>query len=118
MNKLAPLFAATMIALSGAALAQDDDASTAPEASQGQEAQPKAFVLIQRNIYVPVDAEGKVASQNWIVIDKQGVITAEEMAKAAEEATSSESGDGDNDAAQAKPSAQKPAVGEGPMVRS
>ncbi len=101
MNKLAPLFAATMIALSGAAVAQDDAASTPsdpsaqPDASQGHqqaapgagdEAQPKGFVLIQRNIYVPVDEQGNVASQKWIVIDKQGFITAEELEKAASEA--------------------------------
>lgn len=140
MNKLAPLFAATMIALSGAALAQDDAASmpsgpsARPDASpgqQGQGAQPKGFVLIQRNIYVPVDEQGNVASQNWVVIDKQGFITAEEMEKAANEATSQESeGSGNEEAAPKadEPSAnapspmpsleKRPSVGEGPMVRS
>ncbi len=141
MNKLAPLFAATMIALSGVALAQDDASSTPsgpsarPDASQGQqgqEAQPKGFVLIQRNIYVPVDEQGNVASQKWVVIDKQGFITAEEMEKAANEAASQESeGSGsDEDAPKADEPSTKPStgavpllqkrqsIGEGPMVRS
>ena len=149
MNKLAPLFAATMVALSGIALAQDDagsapsDPAAQPDApqqpgdagQQGQDAQPKGFVLIQRNIYVPIDEQGNVASQKWIVIDKQGFITAEEMEKAANEASAEgdaqggTEGKGDADVPKAdEPAAQpsssvpllqkRPSIGEGPMVRS
>jgi hypothetical protein len=135
MNRLAPLFIATTLMLSGAALAQDDsatapaDPSAPPDASQGQPTQPKGFVVIQRNIYVPVDSEGKVASQKWIVIDKQGFVTAEELEAAQreqgtadgseDEGSGASGGDGNSNNEDATTSMQgRPGVGEGPMIRS
>jgi hypothetical protein len=138
MNKLVPSFTAIALSLSAAAFAQADapaQPSAEPDASQGQEAQPKGFVLIQRNIYVPVDSEGKVASQNWVVIDKQGFITTEELEAAQREMASEEdagaNGKQGGDAANPKPempaatpsgsnsSLQRhPKIGEGPTVRS
>lgn len=105
MKKLAPLFAVTVLALPGIGLANADDTASqaSPPAANaqsdndsksqapGEVTEPKGFLLIQRNIYVPVDADGKATSDHAIVIDRQGFITAEELA-----AAQRESGDGDN----------------------
>jgi hypothetical protein len=129
MNKLAPLFTATALVLSGAAFAGDaatataSDPSAQPDASQAQETQPKGFVLIQRNIYVPVDAEGKVASQNWVVIDKQGFVTVEEL-EAAKRAQGDggesrpDTGNNEGDAEHPAPLQGRHAPGKGPVIAS
>ena len=140
MNKLVPSLTAIALTITGAAFAQDDASSQPsgePDAAQGQEAaQPKGFVLIQRNIYVPVDSTGKVASQNWVVIDKQGFVTTEELEAARREMADTEDDsagkpEGQGDPANPKPEMpaatpsgstssmqSQPAIGEGPMVRS
>lgn len=141
MNKAAPYFVTIALALSGGAFAQDDSTS-APDASgdngaaQGQPAELKGFVVIQRNIYVPVDSQGNMASKkSWVVIDKQGFVTAEEVAaaqraeggKGGEEHSSPSEEDTantlppevDGSAPSASSTAQKHGtIGEGPLVRS
>lgn len=84
MKKLALLFAATAFALSGGALAatadgiqpSEESAKPAPDSAAKR---PHGFVVLQRNIYVPVDADGKVSSENWIVVEQQGFVSAEEV---------------------------------------
>lgn len=125
MNKLAPLFTATVLVLSGVAFAEDKSTATPPDPSARPDAaqltKPRGFMLIQRNIYVPVDAEGKMAaSENWVVIDKQGFITTEDI-EAAQRAQGS--GDGDESGIEQSesktPSMHKPnPIGEGPTILS
>jgi hypothetical protein len=85
MKKLAPLCAAIALAWSGGVLANAGDAdSQSPQDSQALSPDSsgkttQGFVLIQRNIYIPVDAEGKAASGEAIVIDRQDFVTAEEL---------------------------------------
>lgn len=161
MKNLATLLAATAVALSGAALANTPGAPQAPapaapsadapqlpkvpqsspdaQAQQAPEASGKpaeGFVVLQRNIYVPVDAEGKVASNDWVVVDRQGFVTADEL-KAAE-AEARKNGELPEDHAQApeagsgttpeepaaspsprtEPAVRLPALGGGSMIRS
>jgi hypothetical protein len=106
MNKIASIFATTVLLLSGAAFA--DESATAPDMK------PKGFVVIQRNIYVPVDSEGKMASGNAVVIDKQGFVTAEELEAAQHE----EGGDVGKPDESGKPERPRARLGEGPMIAS
>jgi hypothetical protein len=106
---LVPLFAATALALSGTVLAQstpdaaNPPVASAPEPQQGapfsgdapatpetEAKAPQGFVVIQRNIYVPVDAEGKATSDEVVVVDRQGYVTAEELRAAQPEAAANE----------------------------
>ena len=84
MKRLVPLFAATAFAVSGGVLANTADGAQLPEQSAkpgiaSAAKPPHGFVVLQRNIYVPVDADGKVASENWIVVEQQGFVSAEEV---------------------------------------
>ena len=139
MKKLALVFAAAALAMSGGILAETDDSQTAPEVKK-----PDGFVLLQRNIYVPVDSQGKIASEKWIVIEKQGFVTPDEFEALAKDAAKSgdSGGTGDESAGQqeapgeqdatppAEPTSATPSthglpsvrshppVGEGPMIWS
>jgi len=141
MKKLALVLAAGALAMSGGIFAETDDSQTAPEVKK-----PDGFVLLQRNIYVPVDSQGKIASEKWIVIEKQGFVTPDEFealakdaAKSADNGGTSDEGAGRQEAptpgeqdatppaepTSATPSARglpsvrsHPALGEGPMIRS
>jgi len=141
MKKLALVFAAGALAMSGGILAETDDSQPAPELKK-----PDGFVLLQRNIYVPVDSQGKIASEKWIVIEKQGFVTPDEFEALAKDAAqsgdnggTSDEGAGQQDAptpgiegatppaepTAATPSARglpsvrsHPPLGEGPMIRS
>lgn len=138
MKKLAPLFAATALVLSGAVLAETGDSTpSTPEAKK-----PGGFVLLQRNIYVPVDGEGKLASSQMVVIEKQGFVTTEEFEAEARDANKDNGAGNDNgatkdDEATGKEGEAKPgehaappsertsrsktggrSLGEGPMVLS
>jgi hypothetical protein len=106
MNKLASAFATTVLLFSAAAF-PDESAAT-------HDAKPKGFVVIQRNIYVPVDSEGKMASGNAVVIDKQGFVTAEELEAAQHE----EGGDVGKPDESGKPERPRARLGEGPMIAS
>ena len=92
MKKLALLFAAGALAMSGGILAETEDTQPAPEMKK-----PEGFVLLQRNIYVPVDAQGKIASEKWVVIEKQGFVTPDEFEAVARDAASGEAGGGTKD---------------------
>lgn len=143
MNKLASLFTAAALAWTGAGFAEDNaasapsDPSAPPDASAAQVTKPKGFMLIQRNIFVPVDAEGNMSSEHAVVIDKQGFVTTEELEAA--QSTQGSDGDGDqsgtgkSDGDQPAPKTETPAasmsgstpsahkpqrLGEGPMIRS
>jgi hypothetical protein len=142
MKKLVPLIAVTAFALSGAVLAGTDgnnESQTPGDAQSSAEVKKPegGFVLLQRNIYVPIDAEGKIASNQWLVIEKQGFVTADEVEAVARDAANDVQSNGpkdDDDAsgAQAKPkrddatpsprSIPSPTrhlpIGEGPMTRS
>ncbi|HWH40160.1 MAG TPA: hypothetical protein VNU21_10000 [Usitatibacter sp.] len=140
MKKLALVFAAGALAMSGGILAETDDSQPAPEVKK-----PDGFVLLQRNIYVPVDSQGKIASEKWIVIEKQGFVTPDEFEALAKDAAKSgdSGGTADEGAGQqeaptpgeqatppAEPTAATPStrglpsvrshppLGEGPMIRS
>jgi hypothetical protein len=106
MNKLASAFATTVLLFSAAAF-PDESAAT-------HDAKPKGFVVIQRNIYVPVDSEGKMASGNAVVIDKQGFVTAEELEAAQHEEGADESKPDESN----KPEQPRVRLGEGPMIAS
>jgi hypothetical protein len=142
MKKLLPLMVATALGLPAAVLAGNEDASDSPSAGNAASApevkKPEGgFVLLQRNIYVPIDAEGKVASNQWLVIEKQGFVTADEVEAVARDAANDvqSSGPKDDDEAaggQVKPRRDDAApsprsipsptrhlpIGEGPMTRS
>lgn len=142
MNKLAPFFTATALVLSGAAYgagsstAAPSDPSAGSDASQAQVTKPKGFVVIQRNIFVPVDAEGNMAKEHAVVIDKQGFVTTEEFeaaARAGGDEAESDAAQSEGNAEPSEPNAQKPEPtmngstpslhrahppGEGPMIRS
>ena len=84
MKRLAPLFSATAFAVSGGVLANTADEALSPGESRkpGIESatrQPHGFVVLQRNIDGPVDADGKVSSENWIVVEQQGFVSADEV---------------------------------------
>jgi len=141
MKKLVPLIAVTAFALSGVVLAGTDDKNESQAPGDAQSSaevkKPEGFVLLQRNIYVPVDAEGRISSNQWLVIEKQGFVTADEVEAVARDAANDVQSNGpkdDDDAsgAQAKPkrddatpsprSIPSPTrhlpIGEGPMTRS
>ena len=126
MKKLAPLFAATLLALSGGVLANTPDGADRPQSSTGEppsEArQPEGFVRIQRNIYVPVDSEGKVVSNHTIVIDRQDYVTTAEFEAATKEGDakrgSEDMKEDDNaPAPQTEEPAASPAPSASPTVR-
>src|SRR4051812_12571233 len=113
MKKLAPILAAIALASSGGVLADTGEGvNSVPSSQDPQAATPdspakpaEGFVLIQRNIYVPVDAEGKVASNEWVVIDRQDYVTAEEL-----KAAQAQNGDGnDTGKAEQAPQPEQPA---------
>jgi hypothetical protein len=141
MKKLALIFAAGALAMSGGIFAETDDSPSASEVKK-----PDGFVVLQRNIYVPITTEGKVASDKWVVIEKQGFVTAEEFEAVARDAAKGEDNGGSSDegageqeaptpggeeaptpaeptaatpSARALPSVKRhPPLGEGPMIRS
>lgn len=137
---LAPLFAATALALPGGVLADTANGAEtrSPDEAPAQASPnaPRGFVLLQRNIYVPIDANGKAASSNWIVIDKQGFVTAEELqAEQPEDGATGQDGgsNGDGSDSQAAPKTEDSAppaprtapsvnggspIGRGPMIAS
>lgn len=143
MKRLAPLFAATAFAASGGVLANTADETQPPGESpkpgiESATRQPHGFVVLQRNIYVPVDANGKVSSENWIVVEQQGFVSADEVNAAhagsgtgAPGAPSNE-GNGESGDAERAPKVEKPAqaphavpsqkggspLGRGPFIAS
>lgn len=120
MKRLVPLFAATAFAVSGGVLANTADGTQSPEQSakpgiESAAKPPHGFVVLQRNIYVPVDAEGKVASENWIVVEQQGFVSAEEVNAAhagsgmGVPGSQSNEGDGESANVERAPKLEKPA---------
>ncbi|HET9650720.1 MAG TPA: hypothetical protein VFP36_00945 [Usitatibacter sp.] len=139
MKKLAPLFAAIALVSSGAVMAETGDDNQSPSPGESQSApdakKPGGFVLLQRNIYVPVDAEGKLASSQMVVIEKQGFVTTEEFEAEARDAkkdtgaTKDDEATKEGEAKPEEPAASPPArtsrskagghsLGEGPTVKS
>ncbi|HET7402096.1 MAG TPA: hypothetical protein VFJ62_09955 [Usitatibacter sp.] len=149
MKRFIPLAAATALVLCSGAIAQTEEdgaqspgqAQAAPGTPNGSEAKPGGFVVLQRNIYVPIDSEGKVASSQWVVIEKQGFVTTDEfetMAREAQADQANKGGKGDEDSAgqgqEGAPAAEEPAapsphatpsvkghplpMGQGPIINS
>ena len=108
MKRLIPLAAATALILCSGAIAQTEgdgaqspgQDQSAPGTNKGSEAKPEGFVVLQRNIYVPIGSDGKVASSQWVVIEKQGFMTTDEfetMAREAQADPANNGGKGDDD---------------------
>lgn len=123
MKDLATLFAAAALAVSTAALALPGEPKSQVPSQELSSKSTEGFVVIQRNIYVPVDADGKPTSNEWVVVDKQGFVTAEEMKIAQAEAEAAGKGHGadnesDSERKDETPKSDKPSPRTEPAAKS
>jgi hypothetical protein len=75
MNPMKTLLWATTIALSGAAFA----GNTSGTLSGANAIAPDGVVMVQRNVYIPVNEKGSAAADEMIVVERQAYIPADHL---------------------------------------